>query len=140
MQGFQLFFAFFLIKAPDEGPFHLNGRQGYALLTGNAPKIKDWPRLFIYVRLPTKSSWAFPQGPGPFELNRSDPDTKCTSFQASLQCWADPGLFRSCGLYWILAPCPHQDYPQPKYWVFVILFIAYPLLASSTSLLIFFCY
>lgn len=32
-----LFFPFFLIKPIDDGSFNLNGRQGYILLTRNAP-------------------------------------------------------------------------------------------------------
>lgn len=71
-----LFFAFFLVKASDIGIFHFNGRQGHILLTGNAPKIKDWQRFFFYVRLPTKGSWGFSLGPH-VELNRSDPDPEC---------------------------------------------------------------
>lgn len=79
----QLFFAFFLIKAPDKGAFHLNGRQGHILLTGNAPKIKDWQRLFVYVRLPATASRGFPLGPGS-KLNRGDPDPECVRLRKTI--------------------------------------------------------
>lgn len=79
----QLFFSFFLIKAPDEGSFYLNGRQGNILLTGNAPKIKDWRRNFVYVRKPANSSWDFPLTP-PFELNRGEPDPECVKLRGRI--------------------------------------------------------
>lgn len=79
----QLFFAFFLIKAPDKGTFHLNGRQGHILLTGNAPKIKDSQRFFVYVRLPAKATWGFPLGPDS-ELNRGDPDPECVGVRKTI--------------------------------------------------------
>lgn len=53
------------------------------LLTGNAPKIKDWQRLFVYVRLPAKASWGFLLGPN-FELNRGNPNPKCVRLRQTI--------------------------------------------------------
>lgn len=78
-----LFFAFFLVKISEKGANHLNGRQGHILLTGKAPKIKDWQRFFVYVRLPAHTSWEFPLGPN-IELNRGGPDPECVKVRKTI--------------------------------------------------------